>query len=198
MGLLVKDVGYPIATARWHRNMPNTMATASTEQNPGFFDRLLAPLRGRATRDMSALYTAVVAEARRPHWYLRHGVPDTLDGRFDMVSLVLSLALLRLEDVGKQAEAVYLTERFVDDMDGQIREIGFGDLVVGKQVGGIMAVLGGRLGVYRDGIAGETLTRTLWRGNPPDDVVGAVAEIEILRAHIAAVPVADFLRGRLT
>ncbi len=147
---------------------------------------------------MTGLYDAVVAEARRQHWYLRHGVPDTIDGRFDMVSLVLSLALLRLEDAGRQVEAVQLTERFVDDMDGQIREIGFGDLVVGKQVGGIMAVLGGRLGVYREGIAAETLTRTLWRGDPPDDVMGAVAEVEILRAHIAAVPLPDFMRGRLT
>jgi cytochrome b pre-mRNA-processing protein 3 len=174
------------------------MATASTDQKSGLLARLSASLRGRGTRDMSALYASVVAEARQPHWYLRHGVPDTIDGRFDMVALVLSLALLRLENAHCEAESVYLTERFVDDMDGQIREIGFGDLVVGKQIGGIMAVLGGRLGVYRDGIAAATLTRTLWRGNPPDDVVGAVAEIEILRAHMAAVPVPDFLRGRLT
>ncbi|MGJ3628818.1 ubiquinol-cytochrome C chaperone family protein [Sphingomonas sp. MMS24-JH45] len=59
--------------------------------------------------------------------------PDTLDGRFDMVAAVLSMVILRLEDDPQGAVPIaQLTERFIDDMDAQVRQIGFGDMVVGE------------------------------------------------------------------
>lgn len=124
---------------------------------------------GRSGPDMTACYTRIVAIAREPHWYRAGGAPDTLDGRFDMVALILSLVMLRLEHDGAHGRlaSVRLTERFVDDMDGQIREIGFGDMVVGKQIGRVMSLLGGRLGAYRDGVTDTALIRNLWRGNAP-------------------------------
>jgi cytochrome b pre-mRNA-processing protein 3 len=151
------------------------------------------------------LWHAIVARARDAHWYLQGGVPDTLDGRFDMVALVTSLTLLRLEQAPDQAQnAVFLTEVFVDDMDGQMRQIGFGDMVVGKQIGRIMAALGGRLGAYRaagdDGEAlAAALVRNLWRGDAPraeqlDHVVQAVLR---LRAALAVMP-AESLIGAAT
>lgn len=167
--------------------------TASTEQQRGFLARLF----GKRDDGPAALYAAVVAEARQPHWYADFGVPDTVDGRFDMVSLVLSLVLLRLEREGRDVESVRLTERFIADMDGQIREIGFGDLVVGKQVGGILAVLGGRLGAYRAGLDVETLGRTLWRGASPPNAGTALAKIVVLRKRIEAVPLDALLAGSL-
>lgn len=169
------------------------MTTASTERKPGFLTRLF----GKREDDLGALYAVVVAEARQPHWYATYGVPDTVDGRFDMVSLVLSLVLLRLENQARDVEAVRLTERFIDDMDGQIREIGFGDLVVGKQVGGIMAVVGGRLGALRAGLDVETLGRILWRGQVPDNAEAALAQIIALRARIDSAPLAALLGGDL-
>ena len=64
-------------------------------------------LFGRAERDrLAPLYRAVVAEARRPAWYREGQVPDTLDGRFDMVAAILSLVLLRLEAEGEPSESV--------------------------------------------------------------------------------------------
>ncbi len=171
------------------------MNTASQSHKPGLLARLFA---SRAPPH-DALYAAVVAEARRPIWYAKLGVADSIDGRFDMVVLVLSLVLLQLEAAHREAESVRLTERFIDDMDGQVREIGFGDLVVGKQVGGILSVLGGRLGVYRESVGDAAMRRTLWRGTPPDDAtVAAMAdEVAALRAEIAAVPIAELLAGRL-
>src|SRR3546814_9110399 len=75
------------------------------------------------------LWNAVVAAARAPHWYAEGGVPDTLDGRFDMISLALALVLHRIDDDPEQGLAgVQLTELFVNDMDGQMRQIGFGDM----------------------------------------------------------------------
>ncbi len=150
------------------------------------------------------LYQAVVARARAPHWYLDGAVPDTVDGRFDMVAAVLATVLLRLEtDPAAAGPSARLAERFVDDMDGQLREIGIGDVVVGKHIGRMMAMLGGRLGAYRDGwAAGDlrpALIRNLYRGATPgpaalDHVAG---ELGTLRATLAATPLDRVLVGEL-
>lgn len=142
------------------------------------------------------LWQAVVAAARAPHWYREGGVPDTLDGRFDMVCLVLSLVLHRIDDdPGQAAAGVQLTELFVADMDGQIRQIGFGDMVVGKQIGRMVGALGGRLGAYRaaDGSVElrKALVRNLWRGQAPGEagLAHVLAEVAALRSRLAAIPV---------
>ena len=160
-------------------------------------------------RDRTAalpLYDAVIARARQPHWYLDGNVPDTLDGRFDMVAAVLSMVLLRLEQEPAGAMPIaQLTERFIDDMDAQVRQIGFGDMVVGKHVGRMMGMLGGRLGAYRDGLAAgdgtldAALVRNLYRGEAPDRQALAHVrdELILLHAALAPVPVATLMEGRL-
>ena len=146
----------------------------------GFFDRF------RAKRDeTAALYAALVARARQPHWYLDGAVADTVDGRFDMIAAVLAMVMLRLEaDPAGVAAAAHLSEAFVDDMDPQLREIGIGDLLVGKHVGRMMGMLGGRLGAYRDGLAtGDlkpALVRNLYRGEAPEPAALAHVERELL------------------
>lgn len=129
---------------------------------------------GQERTQLQPLYQAVVAAARRPEWYVEGKVADTLDGRFDMVAAMLSLVLLRLEGEGERyaAEAAVLTEIFIRDMDGQLREIGIGDVVVGKHVGRMVSALGGRLGAYRDALRGGgglelALERNLYRGQSP-------------------------------
>lgn len=118
---------------------------------------LLDRLMGRKKDDrddVRPLWHHVVSIARQRHWYAGAGVPDTLEGRFDMIAAVLALVLLRMEsDEALIAPSVRLTELFVDDMDGQLREIGIGDLVVGKHMGRLMSVLGGRLGAFRTALA---------------------------------------------
>ena len=114
-----------------------------------------------ARRERSALrplYDALVAAAREPGWYREGGVPDTIEGRFDMVATMVALALLRLEAEGGdgEAESVQLTEIFIDDMDGTLRQIGIGDFVVGKHVGRLVGALGGRLGALREAFAAGT------------------------------------------
>ena len=165
----------------------------------GLLSRLFGDKRDRS--DLMPLYTAVVGEARRPDWYQRALVPDTMDGRFDMVALVLSLVLLRLEREGEAGPlpSVLLTEVFIDDMDGTMREVGFGDLVVGKRVGGIMGMLGGRLGAYRDGDRRQAVIRNVYRDAPPEDaaVNELVAMSQALEARVGAVPLAELLKGSL-
>jgi cytochrome b pre-mRNA-processing protein 3 len=152
-----------------------------------------------------ALYNAVVETARRPDWYLSGEVPDTMDGRFDMVALVLSLVLLRLEDEpGEAAKQLCadLADRFIVDMDGSLRQEGIGDQVVGKHIGRMMAALGGRLGAYRDAGAddaalAEALRRNLWRGAPVTDdaVAWVVGEARGLAGRLATRPYAVLLQG---
>ena len=158
-------------------------------------------------RDRSAalpLYDAVVAQARQPHWYVDGAVPDTLDGRFDMIAAVLSMVVLRLEgDPHGAAPIAQITERFIDDMDAQVRQIGFGDMVVGKHVGRMMGMLGGRLGAYRDGLAGGdmegALVRNIYRGAPPaaDALAHTRDELVRLRTALDDTGVESLLAGRL-
>ena len=116
--------------------------------------RLLRTTDPRAA--LRPLWHRTVEISREPQWYADCGVADTVPGRFDMVTAVLSLVLLRLEDAGRGAETARLTELFVEDMDGQLRESGVGDLVVGKHMGKLMATLGGRLGAYRAALADDS------------------------------------------
>lgn len=153
------------------------------------------------------LWNAIVAAARQPHWYAKGQVPDTLDGRFDMVSLILALVLHRIdEDPSAVLAGVELTELFVSDMDGQMRQIGFGDMVVGKQVGRMVGALGGRLGAYRAPAGSDelraALVRNLWRGQEPaaEGLVHVMAVVDALRSALAETPVgalivADHLPG---
>jgi cytochrome b pre-mRNA-processing protein 3 len=152
--------------------------------------------------DMAPLYAAVVARARRPEWYLRGGVPDTIDGRFEVLALVMTLVLLRIEREGQAGAlpSARLAEAFVTDMDGQMRETGFGDLVVGKQVTKVMGALGGRLGAYRQGFDRDAIVRNLWRGEDYGDV--ALADVQALARNLSgqldALPLATIIEGRLT
>ena len=87
------------------------------------------------------------------------------------------------------AAATHLSEAFVDDMDPQLREIGIGDLLVGKHVGRMMGMLGGRLGAYRDGLAeGDikpALVRNLYRGEAPEPAALAHVERELVALRTA-------------
>jgi cytochrome b pre-mRNA-processing protein 3 len=161
-------------------------------------------LFGRGERDaLAPLYKAVVAEARRPDWYRSGRVPDTLDGRFDMVAAILSLVLLRLEQEGEagRAPSAHLTELFVEDMDGQLRERGIGDIVVGKHVGRMMGALGGRLGAFREAFAGGDLDgaieRNIYRGPAvsADAIVVVSDGLTDLRARLASFAMQDLVAG---
>ena len=168
----------------------------------GLIDTLLR--RQRSDARGAALYPAVVARARQPHWYVEGAVPDTIDGRFDTIAVLLALVMLRLEAVpGGEPAGVALTEAFVDDLDPQLREIGIGDVVVGKHIGRMMGMLGGRLAAYRAGLeAGSidaALIRNLYRERPPAPaalahVRGALLEF---RATLATFPDERLVAGDL-
>jgi len=165
--------------------------------------RLLRP-RGDDLARYRPLWHRVVELSRDPRWYREGGVADTVVGRFDAVTLVLSAVLLRMErDETLIEPSARLTELFVTDMDGQLRESGVGDLVVGKHMGKLMGALGGRLGGYREALAqqgntalGEAITRnvTLRDGASPD---GSAELMRALTDSLAGIDSDALLAGSI-
>ena len=153
--------------------------------------------------ELRPLWAQVVAEARHPAWYRGDGVADTLEGRFDMVTTVLALMLLRMETApALAARTAALTEIFVEEMDGQLRQSGVGDLMVGKQIGKLMATLGGRMGAYRAAlvVGGDELARAVHRNVTMADEsrVGMVAQrLADLAERLAATRDEALLAGEL-
>lgn len=117
---------------------------------------LLSRLLGKRPDDREALrpvWQRVVDIARAPGWYASLGVADSKEGRFDMVTLVLAVVLMRMEREQALAESTArLTELFIADMDGQLRQSGIGDPTVGKHVRKLITSLGGRLGALREAL----------------------------------------------
>ena len=153
--------------------------------------------------ELRALWTQVVALARDPAWYRDCGVADTLEGRFDMVTSVLALVLLRMErEPALAVRTAPLTEIFVEEMDGQLRQAGVGDLMVGKQIGKLMATLGGRMGAFRAALAvqSDELTQAVRRNITLTDESGAEAAAASLRElarRLAATGEAALLAGEI-
>lgn len=167
----------------------------------GLIDKLFG---AKETALAAPLYDAVVAIGREPHWYIDGAVPDTMDGRFDMIAAVLAFVLLRLEDDPAAAEpSARLTEQFIADMDGQLRQTGVGDVGIGKYVGQMMSMLGGRLGAYRDGLAADNLVpaikRNLYRGDDPGEAAmeHCIGQLLALRDQLSGLSTSHILAGAI-
>ena len=100
----------------------------------------------------AALFDAVTSEARRSSWYVEGAIPDTLDGRFAVLATVAAILLVRLERDGPTGDAasVALTERFIEGMESEHRELGLGDPTLGKTVRKLVGMLANRTDLWRD------------------------------------------------
>lgn len=105
--------------------------------------------RSGPTDPAAALYGAIVAQSRRPEFYANAAVPDTVDGRFDMIVLHLVLVSRRLpRDL---AQAVF--DAFCRDMDANLREMGVGDLKVPEEMRRCGEAFYGRAAAYEPALA---------------------------------------------
>lgn len=103
---------------------------------------------------LKPLWQRIVAIAREPEWYVKGGVADSMEGRFDMVALTTALVMLRMErEPALLTATARLGECFIADMEGQLRQEGIGDPTLGKRLGELMGALGGRIGALRDALA---------------------------------------------
>jgi cytochrome b pre-mRNA-processing protein 3 len=137
----------------------------------GFLFRGLTaePSRGES------VFGAITAEARQPHWYIAGRVPDTIDGRFAVLATLTALTLVRLEatDDGGNAASVALTERFIEVMESEHRELGLGDPTLGKKVRKLVGSLSRRVALWRETTSGEgawneAVRQSLYREDDPD------------------------------
>jgi len=132
------------------------------------FPRLTAePERG------ADLFAWVTAEARAPHWYLDGAVEDTVDGRFAMLATIAALVSVRLERTGEAGAraSVALTERFIEVMEAEHREMGLGDPKLGRTVRKLVGALARRIELWRAAVGDSDWTEAARRsvygdGNP--------------------------------
>jgi cytochrome b pre-mRNA-processing protein 3 len=164
------------------------------------FRRLTAdPQRG------ATLFAAVSRTAREPHWYVEGKVPDTIDGRFAVLATVTALVLVRLESGGAEGDAVSaaLTERFVETMETEHRELGLGDPTLGKKVRKLVGSLSRRTDLWRSALdGGSELTSaaldSLYKGSvDPDALAHSAAALERLKSQLERTSLQDIARGKL-
>ena len=105
----------------------------------------------------AALFDGVTAKAREKHWYVEGTVPDTIDGRFAVLATLTALTLVRLErlDESTNRASVALTERFIEVMESEHRELGLGDPTLGKTMRKLVGSLARRTELWRAAVASE-------------------------------------------
>ena len=161
-------------------------------------------LKPKCHADPGPLYAAIVAEARRPEWYRDGQVPDTMDGRFAVLTSVLALADIRLERGADEARALgpRLTEAYIADMDAQMRQAGFGDPSLGKQVRLMVGALASKVDRWRLAVEAvapwaEVAGKSLYRDVPPAAAETGIAATQAWWQRLQQASDAAVIAGRI-
>ncbi len=162
--------------------------------------------RGSFERTGFTLYSAAVGAARAPVFYTTLGVPDTLDGRFDMVALHACVLIRRLRSLPAPGAAIAqaVFDAMFSDMDINLRELGVGDMTVSRNVRAMWEAFHGRAIAYEAAMNDAdpealpaALRRNVWRGA---DAAGAAELADITRELIRtldAMPAEELFAGRV-
>lgn len=140
---------------------------------PTLLDMLRLFSKNRHRPDHAAsVYVAIIEAARNPALYVRFGVPDTLDGRFEMLCIMLHAVVRRLVH-GNDPDTAFsmrITEHFVVDMDSNLRDLGVSDVRVAKKMKTLYGAYGGRIAAYDIALAagGDALEKAVGRNVFPD------------------------------
>jgi cytochrome b pre-mRNA-processing protein 3 len=163
-------------------------------------------LRSRNRRTASQLYTAAVAAARAPGFYAAFAVPDTIEGRYEMIVLHVVLLLRRMRRPGESQKrlAQALVDYMAADLDRSIRELGVGDLSVGKFMKRLGEGLYGRAAAYDKALDSgdhaalqEAILRNIYDGEEPGEgiLVAFARYVEAQNEHLSAQPGAAIAKG---
>lgn len=167
---------------------------------------MLNVLRNSQSRKQfaAALQEQLIARARAPVFFLSLGIADSMDGRFDLVTLHAWLVLERLKLAGLDDAAQSLTDMLFVGFDEALREQGIGDMGLGRRMKAMANAFFGRLKVYSaardsDELA-AALAKNIWRGAAAQNQARRLAAyVQGARAALAACDIAagqlDF--GRL-
>ena len=151
------------------------------------------------------LFEALTAETRQPHWYVEGAMPDTLDGRFAVLATLTALTLVRLESEGDAGNwaSVVLTERFIEVMESEHRQLGIGDPTLGRTVRKLVGMLARRTDLWRSAAAGETdwaesTQASLYRAEANPEAVHHSSEaLRVFRHRLSANPLERLLEGSI-
>ncbi|MGD1934494.1 MAG: ubiquinol-cytochrome C chaperone family protein [Candidatus Phaeomarinobacter sp.] len=150
-------------------------------------NRILAPFRANQSNlpVLDALYSTIMTQSRAPHFYAVLQVPDTVDGRFDMLVMHTYLVVARLRDGGDATAELSqeLFDHMFRDMDHALREMGVGDMGIGKRIQKMASKFYGRGEAYDEALSqpGDTalhdaIGRNVFAGiEPPADAVSKLA-----------------------
>jgi cytochrome b pre-mRNA-processing protein 3 len=151
----------------------------------------------------AALFAAISAEARKPHWYVAGAVPDTVNGRFAMLATIAALVIVRLEQLGEEgtSASVALTERFIEVMETEHREMGLGDPKLGRTVRKLVGSLSRRVALWRSAITGdrwrEAARESLYRDDVASDALDhSSTALQDLWSRIATAELDRLVEGR--
>jgi cytochrome b pre-mRNA-processing protein 3 len=164
--------------------------------------------RGPRRATIDALYGTIVAQARRPAFYRDFAVPDTVEGRFEMIVLHVALFFRRVRDErdGVRALGQGVFDSFCRDLDHSLREMGVGDLAVPKRMRGLGEAFYGRAQSYDRALGGGdqaalagALARNVFAagGAPPPGAHRLAAYVAAAQRHLAAQEGAAFARAAL-
>jgi len=158
-------------------------------------------------RSGEALYFAAVAQARQPVFYSELSVPDTVDGRFDMIATHVFLILHRLKDGGEDTREISqaLFDAMFGDMDRGLREMGAGDLGVGRRVKVMAQAFMGRVAAYEvslntsDGSLASAVLRNIFRGQEDNrEAANSIARyMDAQSSALKSHPIEELLEGRI-
>jgi cytochrome b pre-mRNA-processing protein 3 len=168
----------------------------------GFFSFIFGARHERAG---FMLYNVAVQAARDPTWFQTLAVPDTLDGRFDLIGLFAALLIRRLRALPPPgpalAQAVF--DAMFADMDFNLRELGVSDMSIGRRMRAMWEAFHGRALAY-DGplddddapALAKALARNVWRGQAPSGAADRLAHAALAQSrHLAAIDLAAFQAG---
>ncbi|MGT2500821.1 ubiquinol-cytochrome C chaperone family protein [Bradyrhizobium guangxiense] len=151
---------------------------------------------------IEAIYGMIVTQAREPVFYRDLGVPDTVNGRFDLLLLHLWLLLRRLRTVQGATElSQALFDRFCEDMDDNLREMGVGDQTVPKRMRAFGEAFYGRVQAYDQAIAGggealaEAICKNILNGTGLDQAKRIAAYARASEAALGQTGEAALLQG---
>lgn len=154
----------------------------------------------RFEAEARTLYRQIAERARRPILFTLYGVPDTIDGRFEMLCLHAYALFHGLKGKGADAEA--LSQAVYDamfvDLDGSLRELGAADIGVGKRIKAMTEALNGRIQAYdRDAELEQAIRRNVYRtATPSDEQVRWMASyLRAIRAAMTRTPLQSICDG---
>lgn len=168
---------------------------------------MIAALNRRRQRRDAALaaYTAIVARARDASLFAAWAVPDTVDGRFEVLGLHAFLVLNRLKrDAAAKDFAQTLFDIMFADLDRGVREMGATDIGVGKQVKAMARGFYGRIAAYEKGLGDQAELEAALRRNlfgtvqpSPDNIATAARYVREQVAALASAPLDVLLAGQV-